>query len=90
MQLGPGLNVDWQDLEDAVGVGPGKPLKEGDLDLQDKQNWAATDRIFSFETLAYLLGKIEEKEAQGRASVGGGISAADAATQPYKGTYTFI
>ena len=68
MQLGPGLNVDWQDLEDAVGVGPGKPLKDGDLDLQDKQNWGATDRIFSQETLMYLLDKIEAKATQEEAS----------------------
>jgi hypothetical protein len=58
MHIGPGLYVNWRHLQ-------GSPsLRGGDLKHTDKQNWGATQRIFSIETVQWLTSEMEEDPSQ--------------------------
>jgi hypothetical protein len=68
MHIGPGLYVNWRHLQ-------GCPhLRGGDLKHSDKQNWGATQRIFSAATVAWLEAEM----------------ARDPANHCYTGTVTFV
>ena len=79
LHIGPGMHVNWRDLEGAVGGT--EHLLEGDLDHSDKQNWGATNRIFSMESVVHLHKQMKSK---------GDDPNHDPDQHPYQGTLTYI
>ena len=68
LHIGPGLVVNWRHLE-------GCPhLRGGDLRYSDKQNWNGTERIFSMDTVDWLLSEMESNPSE----------------HSYRGTLTFV
>lgn len=79
LHIGRGMHVKCRDLESIVGAGG--HLLEGDLDHSDKQNWPATNRFFSMESVLHLHSQIEAKENDPQH---------DPDQHPYRGTLAFI